>query len=93
VPASPFCTVHDPGIGRIHRMVPASSQRTRWHGSDDQPAAVPGVIAATSRMAANDRRRTHVGQPCVTFTPRSAPSRLLSLGPDPRRGTHGSAAG
>jgi hypothetical protein len=74
VPAAPSCTVHDPGIARIHRTVPALSQRTRWQLNDDQSAAMPGVTAATNKVAANDSQRAHVSRPRVTFTPRAFPA-------------------
>jgi hypothetical protein len=62
VPVIPFCTVQDPGSGRIHRTVPALSQPEYWHRDEVQVAAMPGVAAARISTAANTRRRTHVGQ-------------------------------
>jgi hypothetical protein len=62
VPVIPFCTVHDPGSGRIHRTVPAFSQPECWRWDEVQVAAMPGVAAARISTAANARRRTHVGQ-------------------------------
>jgi hypothetical protein len=68
IPVIPFCTVQDPGSGRIHRTVPASSQPECRHWDEDRVAAMPGVDAARISTAANARRRTHVSQRCVTFT-------------------------
>jgi len=68
VPVIPFCTVQDPGSGRIQRTVPAFSQPECWHWDEDKVAAMPGVAAARLNTPANARRRTHVGQRCATFT-------------------------
>src|SRR2546428_365759 len=68
VPVIPFCTVQDPGSGRIHRTVPALSQPEYWHRDEVQVAAMPGAARAWCGTAANARGRTLLSPGWVTST-------------------------